>query len=158
MVDPWEEEVETTSLTLAALVSGRLLLQVSETRILFWPWSEKNIALDLRWVFLGNQNWKRHNRAENVESVKCGEGKDKLFLIVGPGDPHAHPLLLLHPGHLVGEQDGERGERGSAESCGTVSPPTNADGGERCEGGDEAENVDRDVLGAPSHGRTTPAH
>ena len=49
MVDPWEEDVETTSLTLAALVSGRLLLQVSETRILFWPWSEKNIALDLRW-------------------------------------------------------------------------------------------------------------
>ena len=44
MVDPWEEDVETTSLTLAALVSGRLLLQVSETRILFWPWSEKNIA------------------------------------------------------------------------------------------------------------------
>ena len=49
MVDPWEEDVETTSLTLAALVSGRLLLQVSETRILFWHWSEKNIALDLRW-------------------------------------------------------------------------------------------------------------
>ena len=60
--------------------------------------------------------------------------------------------------HLVGWATSERGERGSAESGGTVSPPTNADGGKRCEGGNEVENVDRDVLGVPSHGRTTPAH